>query len=347
MNFGIDKLKLYTKDFQVSNAKGWNKKGGKIDEPNPYLLTTKEGQEIFECGIHTNIDIGQANLNIAINQVGMILAFNPSKHKHPYYLEGIGHLPSVKEDIQVALNSLGIDCALEGFKLSRIDVTKQVESKRNYIGYKGAMELISDTIRGNKGIDKFSTTDTFKRGKGLQNQFYDKGSELRSKYKLFIQEKNLIRCETRLLLSESCQKLLGTPKGINYFNDLMNWNNEELNEWQNEVLIKELFDKTKTLQLQSGIDLDQVIKQVLLLGNNRYIKRVGYGTIVEEIGIDNWINIQKAIKPNITRQGLSNAKRLIEKEYQLNTMLQNNRETTKQELASDLRKEFIDNFRVA
>jgi hypothetical protein len=28
-------------------------------------------------------------------------------------------------------------------------------------------------------------------------------------------------------------------------------------------------------------------------------------------------------------------------------MLQSNRETTKQELVSDLRKEFIDNFRVA
>ena len=69
-----------------------------------------------------------------------------------------------------------------------------------------------------------------------------------------------------------------------------------------------------TLQLQSGIDLDQVIKQVLLLGNNRYIKRVGYGTIVEEIGIDNWIHIQKAIKPNISKQSLSNAKRLIETE---------------------------------
>ena len=90
-----------------------------------------------------------------------------------------------------------------------------------------------------------------------------------------------------------------------------------------------------------------MIKQVLLLGNNRYIKRVGYGTIVEEIGIDNWIHIQKAIKPNISKQSLSNAKRLIETEYQLNTMLQSNRETTKQQLASDLKKEFIDNFRVA
>ena len=127
----------------------------------------------------------------------------------------------------------------------------------------------------------------------------------------------------------------------------MNSTNEELNEWQNQLLTKELFDRTKTLQLQSGIDLDQVIKQVLLLGNNRYIKRVGYGTIVEEIGIDNWIHIQKAIKPNISKQSLSNAKRLIETEYQLNTMLQSNRETTKQQLASDLKKEFIDNFKVA
>lgn len=347
MNFGIDKLKLHTKDFEMVTAKGWNKKGGKIDEPNPYLLTTKEGQEIFECGIHTNIDIGKANLNISINQVGMILEFNPSKHKHPYYLEGIEHLPKVKEDIQVALNNLGIDCGLESLKLSRIDVTKQVESKRNYIGYKGAMELISDTARGNKGIDKYSTTDTFKRSKGLQNQFYDKGSELRDKYKLVIQEKNLIRCETRLLNMDTCQKLLAKQKGINYFSDLMNWTNDNLNEWQNEVLNKELFDKTKTLQLQSGIDLDQVIYQIMNLGKARFIKINGYTKIVEEIGIENWVIAQKVVNPNMTRQGISNEKRNIEKAYQMGLMLQNNRETTKQELVSDLRKEFIDNFRVA
>lgn len=347
MNFGIDKLKLHTSpgDYQLANAKGWNKKGGQMDNP-PYLLTTKEGEDIFESGIHHNINIGEANLNIEINQIGMSLTFNPSKHKHPWQLEGIGHLPKVKEDIQVALNNLGIDCALEGSILSRIDVTKQVESQRNYIGYKGAMELISDTIRGNKGIDKFSTTDTFKRGR-MWNSFYDKGTELKEKYKLIINEKNLIRCETRLMNAKTCQRYLGSKSGINYFSDLMNSTNEHLNEWQNQLLIKELFDRTKTLQLQSGIDLDQVIKQVLLLGNNRYIKRVGYGTIVEEIGIDNWIHIQKAVKPNISKQSLSNAKRLIETEYQLNSMLQNNRETTKQQLASDLKKEFIDNFKVA
>ena len=349
MNFGIDKLKLQSNDFKVANAKGigqFNTRGGKIDDPNPYLLTTKEGQEIFECGIHHNMDIGQANLNIAINQTGMALTFNPSKHKHPYYLEGIGHLPKVKEDIQVALNSLGIDCALEGFKLSRIDITKQVESKRNYIGYKGAMELISDTITGNKQINKFSTTDTFQKGKSLQNQFYDKGQELR-KHKLFIQEKNLIRCETKLLLSESCQKLLGKAKGINYFEDLMKWDNEELNVFQNEVLTKELFDRTKTLQLQNGIDIDQLIYQIMKIGKANFVKVNGYTNIVEQYSIDTWLQIQKVINPNITRQGISNEKSKIEKAYQMGLMLQSNRETTKQELVSDLRKEFIDNFRVA
>jgi hypothetical protein len=349
MNFGIDKLKLQSNDFKVANAKGigqFNTRGGKIDELNPYLLTTKEGQDIFECGIHTNIDIGQANLNIAINQTGMALTFNPSKHKHPYYLEGIGHLPKVKEDIQVALNNLGIDCALESFKLSRIDITKQVESKRNYIGYKGAMELISDTITGNKQINKFSTTDTFQKGKSLQNQFYDKGQELR-KHKLFIQEKNLIRCETKLLLSESCQKLLGKAKGINYFEDLMNWDNEELNAFQNEVLSKELFDRTKTLQLQNGIDIDQLIYQIMKIGKANFVKVNGYTNIVEQYSIDTWLQIQKVINPNITRQGISNEKSKIEKAYQMGLMLQSNRETTKQELLFDLRKEFIDNFRVA
>jgi hypothetical protein len=246
----------------------------------------------------------------------------------------------------VALNSLGIDCALEGFKLSRIDITKQVESKRNYIGYKGAMELISDTITGNKQINKFSTTDTFQKGKSLQNQFYDKGQELR-KHKLFIQEKNLIRCETKLLLSESCQKLLGKAKGINYFEDLMKWDNEELNVFQNEVLTKELFDRTKTLQLQNGIDIDQLIYQIMKIGKANFVKVNGYTNIVEQYSIDTWLQIQKVINPKITRQGISNEKSKIEKAYQMGLMLQSNRETTKQELVSDLRKEFIDNFRVA
>lgn len=92
---------------------------------------------------------------------------------------------------------------------------------------------------------------------------------------------------------DTCQKLLAKQKGINYFSDLMNWTNDNLNEWQNEVLNKELFDKTKTLQLQSGIDLDQVIYQIMNLGKARFIKINGYTKIVEEIGIENWVIAQK------------------------------------------------------
>jgi hypothetical protein len=346
MNFGIDKLKLHTRDFQIDNANGFNHRGGKINETPPYLLTTKEGQEINEHGIFTNVNIGKANLNIAINQVGLILEFNPSKHKHPYYLEGIGHLPNVKEDIQVVLNSIGIDCALESFKLSRIDITKQIESDRNYIGYKGAMELISTTTSGKRQKDGYTTSDTFTRGK-MQTQFYDKGVELRDKYKLPIQERNLIRCETRLLNTATCQKELGQKTGVNYFSDLMKWNNEELNNFHNSILLKELFDKTKCTQLETSIDMDRLLYQIHNLGKDKFVKINGYTTIVETIGIDNWLIIQKELNPNITRQGISNEKRKIEKAYLQGLMLQNNRETTKQELVSDLRKAFIDNFKVA
>ena len=47
MNFGIDKLTLTTKDFSVSNLNGYSTKGGKIGEQSPFLLTTKEGEDIF------------------------------------------------------------------------------------------------------------------------------------------------------------------------------------------------------------------------------------------------------------------------------------------------------------
>jgi hypothetical protein len=140
---------------------------------------------------------------------------------------------------------------------------------------------------------------------------------------------------------------LGKAKGINYFEDLMKWDNEELNVFQNEVLTKELFDRTKTLQLQNGIDIDQLIYQIMKIGKANFVKVNGYTNIVELYSIDTWLQIQKVINPKITRQGISNEKSKIEKAYQMGLMLQSNRETTKQELVSDLRKEFIDNFRVA
>ena len=151
MNFGIDKLTLTTKDFSVANLNGYSTKGDKIGEQSPFLLTTREGEDVFANQAWKKEPIGNGEgLIVSFNRNGMQLQFNPSKHKHPYHLEGIGHLSNVKEDVQAILNNLGIDCALERLKLSRVDVTKQVESKRNYVGYKGAFDLVANTSKRSK-----------------------------------------------------------------------------------------------------------------------------------------------------------------------------------------------------
>jgi hypothetical protein len=349
MNLGIDKITLTTKDFSVANLNGYNTKGGKIGEQSAFLLTTKEGEDIFTSQAYRTEPIGNSGeLFISFKRgVGMQLRFNPSKHKHPYHLEGIGHLPNVREDVQATLNNLGIDCALESLKLSRVDVTKQVESQRNYVSWKGAFDLVANTSKRAKENLRYYTSDTFKTSKFVQHQFYDKGIELR-KDKIFIQEKNLIRCETRIMDTDACQKYLGTKRGINYFGDLIKWDNEGLNDFQNEVLNVELFNKTKVIQLETTIDLEKLLQQIINVGGMaNFFKGRGIINSVEDIGIERLMTLQQMFNPNSSRQRLNNFKRNLIDNYQKQSLALNNSEVTKQELLSDLRKEFIDNFRVA
>ena len=350
MNFGIDKLTLTTNDFSVSNLNGYKTKGGTIGEQSNYLLTTKEGEDIFTQQAYRTEKIGNnSDLFISFRREGMQLQFNPSKHKHPYHLEGIGHLPNVKEDVQAILNTLGIDCALESLKLSRVDVTKQVESQRNYISWKGAFDLVANTSKRSKENLRYYTSDTFRTSKFVQHQFYDKGQELKGgKQKLIIQERNLIRCESKVMDTKACQKYLGAKRGINYFSDLLKWDNEALNDFQNEVLTNELFNKTKVYQLETTMDLEKLVQQVKNVGGfANFFKGRGIVGSVEDIGIETLMIAVQIYNPKITRQGLNNFKRNLIDNYQKINLALNNTEVTKQELLFDLRKEFIDNFKVA
>jgi hypothetical protein len=351
MNFGIDKLTLTTKDFSVANLNGYSTKGDKIGEQSPFLLTTKEGEDVFANQALKKEPIGNSGegLIVSFNRNGMQLQINPSKYKHPYHLEGIGNLSNVKEDVQAILNNLGIDCALESLKISRLDVTKQLESQRKYPGWKGAFDLIANTSKRSKENLRYYTSDTFRTSQYVQHQFYDKGIELKSgKQKLNIPERNLIRCETRVMDTKACQKYLGVKRGINYFSDLLKWNNEELNDFQNEVLTNELFNKTKVYQLETTMDLEKLVQQVKNVGGfANFFKGRGIVGSVEDIGIETLMIAVQIYNPKITRQGLNNFKRNLIDNYQKINLALNNTEVTKQELLYDLRKEFIDNFRVA
>ena len=65
------------------------------------------------------------------------------------------------------------------------------------------------------------------------------------------------------------------------------------------------------------------------------------------MGIDFIMMAYEMVNPKITRQGLNNAKRNLIENYQKTNLALNNTEISKQELLFDLRKEFIDNFKVA
>ena len=83
MKIGIDKIALTTPEFQANNLDKYTI--STIKKPNedvPFLLRDKTGYEHF--GNRAFLQTESAIIDI--NQKGLLIAFNPSKAKHPYKL---------------------------------------------------------------------------------------------------------------------------------------------------------------------------------------------------------------------------------------------------------------------
>jgi len=199
MNFGIDKLHLFTTDFDISSLKNWNhqpnsKKAGE-DEIKQTPLTNIGGEPVNGAKLYAN----ELNYVAEIAHGQMHVKFNPSKFYHPYDLITDSDMISnafevISKDIKEKLHT-EIDLFHTG--IGRIDITAQAEMKHPVPNY-------DNIIRGSKGMKRAPKTE-YPNGflvgnktrqvctydKGLKNEI-DKGARSAT-------STNFMRIEPRLL----------------------------------------------------------------------------------------------------------------------------------------------------
>lgn len=273
MNFGIDKLHLFTTDFDISSLKNWNfqpnsKKAGE-DEIFETPLTYIGGKEV--CGQKLYANEPKYSVDIAHGQ--MHVKFNPSQFYHTHNLITDSDMISnamefISKDIKQKLHT-EIDLFHTG--IGRIDITAQAEMKHTVPSY-------DNIIRGSKGMKRAPKTE-YPNGflvgnktrqvctydKGLKNEI-DKGARSAT-------STNFMRIEPRMLNAKSVK--MHTP--FSNISDVLN-STENKFKW---TYHKNLTDLIKLHQTQMQfVELSAITDVIRLAKKEQKHKWVQFAMLI-------------------------------------------------------------------
>jgi hypothetical protein len=204
-NFGIDKLKLHTDQFEVSNTTPWNivpnrKVAGKdIIEQTP--LFNSNGELVYGEKAYINTP----TYNVTINNGRVWIELNPSKIHHQTDLVSDTNIiaEQLKNIQKECKEVLKLDLDIFSTGIGRIDITAQAQMTNLVPDYK-------DIISNGKKSLRFKQTE-YPNGFLLGNKqrqvcSYDKGMKLQIDNQIKnVQSTNLQRLEARLLNSGAIQ----------------------------------------------------------------------------------------------------------------------------------------------
>jgi hypothetical protein len=292
MKIGIDKVWLFSTSFKVHNAEYLNQNVPRLVPSIPShtsIIQDEDGEREFQHkGISGNTPIykdeqgrevfGRSYLNtetfnLDINQWGLKLNFNPSALQHPYELFGADILPKVEEQLKDKLYENGIELNFDDALLTRLDLTKQAETRQPCSNYANLFQYLH--------MPRYKDKNTYESGftygaqkSSKQVVFYDKREELLHAKKITL-DANLTRCEIRY------KKKAGKVTGIGRYGALTNIKPEQLKH----IYTSEL---SKLLRHPSGTQLtiDFPAEQQYLL-HLKTINPKGY--------INNWLKKQGCI----------------------------------------------------
>lgn len=203
MNFGIDKLHLFTTDFDISSLKNWNlqpnsKKAGE-DEIKQTPITNIRGETVYGQKLYAN----QPNYSVDIGNGRIYVKFNPSQFYHPYELITDSDMISnalevISKDIKEKLHT-EIDLFHTG--IGRIDITAQAKMKHPVPNYDNVIRGAKDMKRAPKTeypngfLVGNKTRQVCTYDKGLKNEI-DKGARSAT-------STHFMRIEPRMLNAKS------------------------------------------------------------------------------------------------------------------------------------------------
>jgi len=192
MNAGVDKLKLWSQEYCVTDATKIIRKQPSLSgdtTANPKPLINVNGEQLCGTGAFMNLNQGTPqSIQTSIEHSKMegavpslIVTFNPSKYAYPDTSELLTSpdiLGDVLGDVENTLREAGISTNLFNAKVSRIDITKQAEMKglaRDYLEYYDNL-----SAKFGRNVErKKCNADWYllKGGKKWQFCGYDKGAE--------------------------------------------------------------------------------------------------------------------------------------------------------------------------
>ena len=257
-NFGIDKVRLYTRDYQIKNTtclgiQPNTKKQGETDT-EPTLLFHSDGEPIYGAKAFHNTE----DINLDINRLGLSVLYNPTNYGGNNTLTAKpDELKYIAKDIEDYLQTIGVELSLDNTKITRLDTAKDSQMNKDVYLYNGAFA----TLNGKRTKQRVMYPDGYRLGNTQrQGIFYDKGKEQTGV------ESNNMRCEYKALKAKEVQRSYG---GIAYLKDLHKVTARDIEYFykmnlSNHVLVESA--QQRQLQLKFS-DVHQIGK---IVQNSRY-----------------------------------------------------------------------------
>ncbi len=234
--FGVDKLTLFTPDFQVqdlSPARGWTvhrRESPDTPETPPLLLdgtgTVVHANKAYAKGDRVTFDLDSRGLRVDLN---------PSKGHHPWHLSP--DLGGVTGQIRHEAERHGLRFDVDTLRLSRLDLARQAEMPELPSTYGHAFTL----LRG-KRMKSAIYPDGARFSNGQrQAVFYSKRAELLHRHK------EGYGCPSRLLRAEArfmTHKATARATGLTYLPDLVRAHPDKLLEAYRDFMARDVFRLT-------------------------------------------------------------------------------------------------------
>lgn len=196
---GIDKIRLFTQDFKISDTRHLEilpnrKRQGEL-EIEQHGLFNCNGKHIYgEKAFHNG-----EGVNATISSHGLIIQYNPSKIKGEL-IHNPKEIKGISKDVEKYLNSVGVHSSFNHNIVSRIDIAKDRELEDKVFAYQPVWGI----IRGKRMGNTVQYPSGYRLGsKYKQGIFYDKGYEQQPDNGYT----NRMRAEIRLLNSKTVQRI--------------------------------------------------------------------------------------------------------------------------------------------
>lgn len=231
---GIDKLRLVTKDFVLSDYTlfdGMPKKrkaGQTYGDLAPYMVDLK-GEKVYERLIMVKPDY-----TISVNEKGLSLIVNPSTIVDPSGFHLVNDLDQVDAILKGISDSVSRDLQTRfdyrEMRVSRLDLATQQHMDQPISNYRPVFSLLGSKAMQDKKYN-YSTSYNF-GNKAREVNFYDKGLQLGRNDVL-----DLMRGEVRLLTTKEVKDALS----LNSVSDLLKFDEGDLNSIYKDFMQGDVF----------------------------------------------------------------------------------------------------------